>query len=72
MAIQAVVVKYGFLVDDAARLGLVDEPSTDDAVVDMRLQIDPPQGAGPYQGVDEIVRNYQTLSHPNQHMWSVT
>ena len=62
LAIQAVIVKYGFLIDDREfdRLG---EVFTEDAVVDYR-----PSGTGPYAGLAEIGQAMRTLSHPVQHM----
>jgi hypothetical protein len=62
LAIQAVLMKYGFLLDDREfdRLG---EVFTEDAVVDYR-----PGGAGPFAGLAEITQAMKTLQHPVQHM----
>ena len=62
LAIQGVIVKYGFLIDDREfdRLG---EVFTEDAVVDYR-----PGGEGPFIGLGEIDRAMRTLQHPVQHM----
>jgi hypothetical protein len=62
LAIQSVIVKYGFLIDDREfdRLG---EVFTEDAVVDYR-----PNGEGPFAGLAEIGRAMRTLQHPVQHM----
>jgi ketosteroid isomerase-like protein len=62
LAIQAVIMKYGFLIDDREfdRLG---EVFTEDAVVDYR-----PGGEGPFAGLAEIRRAMKTLQHPVQHM----
>jgi hypothetical protein len=62
LAIQNVIMKYGFLIDDRefARLG---EVFTEDAVVDYR-----PSGEGPFVGLAEIDRAMKTLQHPVQHM----
>jgi hypothetical protein len=69
LAIQSVVVKYGFLVDDR-EWDAFDQVFTDDAVVDFRLDNnDPPGAMGPYIGRDEIVHQYRdVLQHPYQHM----
>jgi hypothetical protein len=62
LAIQGVIVKYGFLIDDREfdRLG---EVFTEDAVVDYR-----PGAGGPYVGLAEIDHAMKTLQHPVQHM----
>jgi ketosteroid isomerase-like protein len=62
LAIQGVIMKYGFLIDDREfdRLG---EVFTPDAVVDYR-----PGGAGPFNGLAEIDQAMKTLQHPVQHM----
>jgi len=62
LSIQAVLMKYGFLIDDREwdRLG---EVFTEDAVVDYR-----PGGGGPYHGLAEIDQAMKTLQHPVQHM----
>jgi hypothetical protein len=62
LAIQAVIMKYGFLIDDREydRMG---EVFTQDAVVDYR-----PGGEGPYVGLPEIEQAMHTLQHPVQHM----
>jgi len=62
VAIQAVIMKYGFLIDDREfeRMG---EVFTKDAVVDYR-----PGGEGPFVGLHEIDRAMRTLQHPVQHM----
>jgi hypothetical protein len=62
VAIQAVLMKYGFIIDDREwdRLG---EIFTEDAVVDYR-----PGGEGPFHGLAEIDKAMRTLQHPVQHM----
>ena len=69
LAIQAVTVLYGFLVDDRAwdRFG---EVFTEDAVVDFRdRSAQPPTGLAPITGRAEIVRQFRdVLTHPYQHM----
>ena len=62
VAIQAVLMKYGFLIDDRQfdRLG---EVFTPDAVVDYR-----PGGEGPFAGLAELGQAMKTLQHPVQHM----
>ena len=62
VAIQAVLMKYGFLIDDRQfdRLG---EVFTPDAVVDYR-----PGGGGPFTGLAELGQALPTLQHPVQHM----
>ena len=62
VAIQAVIMKYGFLIDDREfdRMG---EVFTEDAIVDYR-----PSGEGPFVGLAEIRRAMKTLQHPVQHM----
>ncbi len=69
LAIQDVVVRYGYFVDDRDWDGF-DEVFTDDAVVDFRDQrTDPPSGLAPLTGRDEILRYYRDLlTHPYQHM----
>lgn len=62
LAIQAVIVKYGFLIDDR-EFDRLSEVFTDDAVVDYR-----PSGTGPYAGLAEIDQAMRTLQHPVQHM----
>lgn len=65
VAIQSVVVKYGFLIDDREfdRLG---EVFTEDASVDLRP--DSSEGIRPMNGLTEIEQGYAALSHPVQHM----
>lgn len=67
--IQAVVVLYGFLVDDR-EWDRFDEVFTEDAVVDFRDQSSrPPAGLAPIAGRAEIVRQFRdVLTHPYQHM----
>jgi len=69
LAIQAVVVRYGFLLDDREwdRFG---EVFTDDAVVDFRDQsARPPARFAPIVGRAEIVWQFRdVLTHPYQHM----
>jgi ketosteroid isomerase-like protein len=62
VAIQAVIMKYGFFIDDRDfdRMG---EVFTEDAVVDYR-----PGSGGPFVGLAEIDRAMKTLQHPVQHM----
>lgn len=62
VSIQAVIMKYGFLIDDREfdRMG---EVFTEDAVVDYR-----PGGEGPFVGLAEINRAMKALQHPVQHM----
>jgi len=62
LAIQAVIMKYGFLIDDREfdRLG---EVFTEDALVDYR-----PGGEGPFHGLAELQQAMKTLQHPVQHM----
>src|SRR5258708_39284732 len=62
LAIQAVIMKYGFLIDDREfdRLG---EAFTADAVVDYR-----PSGERPFVGLAEIDRAMKILQHPVQHI----
>jgi len=62
LAIQGVIMKYGFLIDDR-EFGRLGEVFTEDAVVDYR-----PGGEGPFVGLAEIDRAMQTLQHPVQHM----
>lgn len=68
VAIQAVLMKYGFLLDDRAfdRLG---EVFTEDATLDFRdHRVDPPTGEGPFAGLAEIKQQMHILQHPVQHM----
>ena len=69
LAIQAVVVLYGFLVDDR-EWDRFDQVFTSDAVVDFRdLSAEPPRGLAPIVGRAEIVRQFRdVLTHPYQHM----
>jgi len=69
LAIQAVVVLYGFLVDDR-EWDRFDQVFTQDAVVDFRDQsASPPTGLAPITGRAEIVRMFRdVLTHPYQHM----
>ena len=69
LAIQAVVVLYGFLVDDR-EWDRFDQVFTEDAVVDFRDQsAQPPRGLAPIVGRAEIVRQFRdVLTHPYQHM----
>jgi ketosteroid isomerase-like protein len=69
LAIHELVVRYGFLIDDRA-WDAFDEVFTEDAVVDFRLPgTEPPTGAGPLIGRDEIVRQFRdVMTHPHQHM----
>src|SRR5579863_6011207 len=62
LAIQYVIMKYGFLIDDR-EFGRLGEVFTEDAVVDYR-----PSGTGPFAGLAEIDRAMRTLQHPVQHM----
>jgi hypothetical protein len=64
LAIQAVAVKYGFLIDDREfdRLG---EVFTPDAVLDLRVGS---AGYGPFAGQAEIDQAMNTMQHPVQHM----
>ena len=62
LAIQYVIMKYGFLIDDR-EFGRLGEVFTEDAVVDYR-----PGGEGPFIGLGEIDRAMRTLQHPVQHM----
>ena len=67
LEIQAVVVRYGFMIDDRDWDAL-DQIFTEDAVVDYRLN-DPPTGVGPIVGRDELLHQLRdVLSHPYQHM----
>ena len=69
LAIQAVTVLYGFLLDDR-EWDRFDEVFTEDAVVDFRDQsVRPPTGLAPIVGRAEIVRQFRdVLTHPYQHM----
>lgn len=69
LAIQAVVVLYGFLIDDR-EWDRFDQVFTEDAVVDFRDQsAQPPTGLAPIAGRAEIVRQFRdVLTHPYQHM----
>jgi hypothetical protein len=69
LAIQEVIVRYGFVVDDRDWAAF-DEVFTDDAVIDFRNQdANPPNGLAPLVGRDEIVRQFRdVLTHPYQHM----
>jgi ketosteroid isomerase-like protein len=62
LAIQAVIMKYGFLIDDR-QFGRLGEVFTEDAVVDYR-----PGGDGPFTGLAKIDQAMKTLQHPVQHM----
>lgn len=62
VAIQAVLMKYGFLIDDR-EFDRLAEVFTEDAVVDYR-----PGGPGPFAGLAEIDQAMKTLQHPVQHM----
>src|SRR5262249_32816466 len=62
LAIQYVIMKYGFVIDDR-EFGRLGEVFTEDAVVDYR-----PSGAGPFTGLAEIDQAMRTLQHPVQHM----
>lgn len=62
LAIQAVIMKYGFLIDDR-EFDRMSEVFTEDAVVDYR-----PGGDGPYVGLAEIDQAMRNLQHPVQHM----
>jgi hypothetical protein len=62
LAIQDVVVRYGFLIDDRD-WDHFDQVFTDDAVVDYR-----PAGLGPFSGRDEILSYWREAEHPYQHM----
>lgn len=62
LAIQYVIMKYGFLIDDR-EFGRLGEVFTEDALVDYR-----PSGEGPFAGLAEIGRAMRTLQHPVQHM----
>jgi hypothetical protein len=69
LAIQAVVVLYGFLLDDR-EWDRFDQVFTEDAVVDFRDQSSqPPTGLAPIAGRTEIVGQFRdVLTHPYQHM----
>ena len=69
LAIQAVVVLYGFLIDDR-EWDRFDQVFTEDAVVDFRdHSAQPPRGLAPIVGRAEIVRQFRdVLTHPYQHM----
>ena len=69
LAIQAVVVLYGFVLDDR-EWDRFDQVFTQDAVVDFRDQsASPPAGLAPIVGRAEIVRQFRdVLTHPYQHM----
>jgi SnoaL-like domain len=69
LAIQDVVVRYGYVTDDRD-WNAFDEVFTDDAVVDFRDQAtNPPKGLAPLVGRDEIVLHFRDiLTHPYQHM----
>ncbi len=62
LAIQNVIMKYGFLIDDR-EFDRLDEVFTADAIVDYR-----PGGEGPFAGLAELRRAMDTLRHPVQHM----
>jgi hypothetical protein len=60
LAIQAVVVLYGFLIDDR-EWDRFDQVFTEDAVIDFRDQsAEPPRGLAPIVGRAEIVRQFAT------------
>jgi SnoaL-like domain len=69
LAIQDVVVRYGYVLDDQAWDAL-GEVFTDEAVVDFRDHgSNPPRGLAPFVGLDEIRRYFsEILTHPYQHM----
>ena len=69
LAILAVVVLYGFHIDDR-EWDRFDQVFTEDAVVDFRDQsAQPPTGLAPIAGRAEIVRQFRdVLTHPYQHM----
>jgi hypothetical protein len=69
LAIQAVVVSYGYLIDDH-EWDRFHELFTEDAVVDFRnFSVDPPTGLAPIVGLAEITRVFRdVLTHPYQHM----
>jgi hypothetical protein len=69
LEIQAVVVLYGFLIDDR-EWDRLDEVFTEGAVVDFRdHSSQPPAGLAPIIGRAEIVRQFRdVLTHPYQHM----
>jgi ketosteroid isomerase-like protein len=69
LAIQDVVVRYGYLIDDRD-WAAIDLVFTDDAVIDYRNQeVQPPRGLAPLIGRDEILRHFRDiLTHPYQHM----
>jgi SnoaL-like domain len=69
LAIAAVVVLYGFVLDDR-EWDRFDQVFTQDAVVDFRDQsASPPTGLAPIVGRAEIVRMFRdVLTHPYQHM----
>jgi hypothetical protein len=65
LAVQAVVQKYGFLIDDR-RWDDFDEVFTEDAVVDFRIG---GTGPDPLVGRGEIIRQFRDVfKHPFQHM----
>jgi hypothetical protein len=70
LAIQAVVMKHGFVIDDR-EYDRVGEVFTPDATVDFRdHRFDPPAGYGPYVGLPAIRQMMDDLDglHPVQHM----
>ena len=69
LEIQAVVVLYGFLIDDR-EWDRFEEVFTEDAVVDFRdHSSQPPAGLAPIAGRAEIIRQFRdVLTHPYQHM----
>jgi SnoaL-like domain len=69
LAIQDLVVRYGYVIDNRD-WDAMDTVFTDDAVVDYRdHNSDPPRGLAPLVGRDEIVRYCRDiLTHPYQHM----
>lgn len=69
LAIQDVVVRYGYVIDDR-NWDAIDEVFTADAVVDYRDQsTNPPRGVAPITGRDEILHYFRDiLTHPYQHM----
>jgi hypothetical protein len=69
LAIQDLVVRYGFVMDDRD-WDAMDEVFTEDVVMDYRdHETDPPRGLGPLVGREELVHYARDiLTHPYQHM----
>jgi hypothetical protein len=69
LAIQDVVVRYGYVIDDRD-WDAIDEVLTEDAVIDYRDQrANPPRGLAPLVGRNEIIRHFRDiLTHPYQHI----